>query len=117
MPLKELPEPWTPAQATERIRELGRDPALNLSLRTHCHDQLADRSLIMSDLLYLLRNGFVYEQPEPATRDYWKYLIQCETPNSNNREVRVLVLPDWKRRALKAQTIMWADEPMISGRA
>ena len=70
MPLKELPEPWSPAQATERIRELARDPQLNLSFRTHCTDQLADRNLIMSDLLYVLRNGFVYDPPEQATRDY-----------------------------------------------
>jgi hypothetical protein len=69
----------------------------------------------MSDLLFVLRNGFVYEPPNEATRDYWKYLIQCGTPNSNNREVRVLVLPDWKRIGLKTQTIMWADEPMVSG--
>ncbi len=87
-----------------------------LSWRIHAIDQLTDRSLIMGDLHYLLRNGFVYEPAEEATRKpYWKYQIQCTTPNSQNREVRAVVIPDWKRKGIKVVTIMWADEPMIRG--
>ncbi len=116
MTLVEVPEPWKPAHATERIRAIARHERFMLSWRIHAIDQLTDRSLIMGDLHYLLRNGFVYEPAEEATRKpYWKYQIQCTTPNSQNREVRAVVIPDWKRKGIKVVTIMWADEPMIRG--
>jgi hypothetical protein len=112
----EIPEPWNPSQATERIRHIARRERLDFAYREGCRDQMAERSLIMGDILYVLRNGFVYLDPEPATRDYWKYWMQCGTPNSNSREVAVLVLPDWKRKNLKVQEVKWVDEPMIGGR-
>jgi hypothetical protein len=116
MILVTLPEPWTPAQATERIRSIASHESFTPSLKEHCKDQLAERDLIMGDLLYLLRNGFVYDPPEPATRKpYWKYETQSTTPNSRNREVRAVVIPDWKRKGIKVVTIMWADEPMVRG--
>ena len=116
MILVEVPEPWKPAHATERIRAIASDARFNLSWKIHATDQLTERGLIMGDLHFLLRNGFVYEPAEEATRKpYWKYQIQCTTPNSKNREVRAVVIPDWKRKGIKTVTIMWADEPMIRG--
>jgi hypothetical protein len=41
--------------------------------------------------------------------------MQCTTPNSQNREVRVVVIPDWKRKGIKVVTVMWADEPIVRG--
>jgi hypothetical protein len=115
-PLVELPEPWTPAQATERIRHIA-SGEFDLSYKVHALDQLADRNLIIGDLTFLLRNGFIYVEPEQATRkSYWKYQIQCSTPNSGNRDVRAVVIPDWKRKGIKVLTVMWADEPMVVGR-
>jgi hypothetical protein len=58
----------------------------------------------------------VFEKAVEASRKpYWKYQMQCKTPNSNNREVRAVVIPDWKRKGIKVVTIMWADEAMIKG--
>lgn len=114
--LVEIPEPWTPAQATERIRDIARGD-FDVSYKQHALDQLDERDLIMGDVLYLLRNGFVYVPPEEATRKpYWKYQMQCRTPNSHNRDVRCVVIPDWKRGAIKVLTVMWADEPTRRGR-
>ena len=111
MKLVEVPEPWTPAQATERIRAIAAAEEMSLAWKEHAKDQLSDRGLIMGDLHYLLRNGFVYEPPEAATRNpFGKYQIQCTTPNSKSREVRAVVIPDWKRKSVKVVTIMWADE-------
>jgi hypothetical protein len=116
MVLVEVAEPWSPAQATERIRAIAREERFTPALKGHAKDQLEDRSLIMGDLLFLLRNGFVYDAPEKATREpYWKYKIQCTTPNSNNREVRAVSIPDWRRKGIKVVTIMWADEPIVRG--
>jgi hypothetical protein len=112
-PMVEIQEPWTPPQATERIRHIA-SGSFDLSYKRHAQDQLSDRDLIAGDLLYLLRNGFVYNQPAEATKKpYWKYEMQCRTPNSKNREVRAVVIPDWKRKGIKLVTVMWADEPMI----
>jgi hypothetical protein len=113
----EIREPWTPAQATERIRHIASGEFALSYKEGHAHDQMEERGLITGDILYLLRNGFVYDAPEEATRKpYWKYRMQCRTPNSNNREVRVVLIPDWKVRGIKLVTVMWADEPMVAGR-
>lgn len=112
----EIDEPWTPAQATDRIRYIANGD-FGLSYKVHARDQLEDRGLIMGDIKYLLQHGFIYEPAEEATRKpYWKYKMQCRTPNSKNREVRAVIIPDWKRRGIKLVTVMWADEPTISGR-
>jgi len=99
--LVEIPQPWSPAQATERIREIA-NAAFDLSYKRHALDQLAERQLITGDLKYLLQNGFVYEKAEEATRKgFWKYQVQSRTPNSHGREVRTVVIPDWKWRQIK----------------
>lgn len=115
LPPVEIEEPWTPAQATERIRSIA-SGEFYFSYKKHALDQIADRGLIIGDVTYLLRNGFVYEAPEESTRKpYWKYQMQCRTPNSKNREVWVVVIPDWRKKGFKILTVMWADEP-IAGR-
>lgn len=116
-PLVDLPEPWIPARATERIRAIAAHATFRLSFKTkHFKDQLGDRGLIMGDITYLLKNGFVYEPAVAATqKPYWKYQVQCTTPNSKNREVRVVAIPDWKRKDIKIVTVMWADEPVVRG--
>ena len=110
--LPNIEEPWTPAQATDRIRSIASGEHY-LSYKRHALDQIAERGLIIGDVVYLLKNGFVYEAPEESTRKpYWKYRMQCRTPNSKNREVRVVVIPDWKKKGFKLLTVMWADEPV-----
>ena len=70
---------WT-SPRTGRLR-------VSLAWKDHANDQLTDRGLIMGDLHYLLRNGFVYEPAEEATRKpFWNAL----TPNSKSREVRAV---------------------------
>ena len=111
--LVELPQPWTPAQATDRIRAIALGE-YDLSYKWHAMEQLTERGLIIGDLTFLLKFGFVYDAAQPSTRkEFYKYRMQCRTPNSNNREVRVVVIPDWKRKQLKALTVMWADEPLV----
>ena len=103
-------------KATERIRSIA-SGEFYYSYKVHALDQIAERGLIISDVTYLLKNGFVYEQAEESTRNpFWKYQMQCKTPNSKNREVRVVVIPDWKRKGIKLLTVMWADEALAVGR-
>lgn len=114
--LLELPQPWTPAQATERIRAIARDERFSISFQKHAKDQMLARELILGDVLYLLKNGFVFDQADPSTRrDYFKYKVECRTPNSGNRDVRVVAIPDWRTKETKIITVMWKDEPLTSG--
>jgi hypothetical protein len=72
---------------------------------------MEERDLVMGDVLYLLKNGFVYEEPEPSTnKRFYKYCMESKTPNSRNRAVRVVVIPDQYRCELKIVTVMWVDE-------
>jgi hypothetical protein len=112
--LVEIPQPWNPAQATERIRAIAQG-IYDLWLTGHAKDQMEERELIVGDVQFLLRNGFVFDPPIPATRpDFFKYLMESKTPNSGARDVRVSVIPDWTTKALKIPTVMWKDEPLIS---
>lgn len=71
---------------------------------------MEERDLTSLDILYVLQNGFVYKAAEPATRlGYWKYAMLGPTPNSNRREVKVIVIPS-QAAAVKVVTVMWADE-------
>lgn len=103
---------WTPAIATREIREIAQSKRLTVSYKKHAVDRLAERGLIMSDILYVLKNGFVYDDPEPSTRaGYGKYAMESRSPNSGRRSVRVIVIPDKKASFLKIISVMWVDEP------
>lgn len=106
-----LPQPWKSADATDAIRSMGWDAKLTLSYSEHAKERLAERDLITSDILYVLRKGFVYQDPEPATKKgLYKYKMESRTPNSNNRTVRVIIVPNPTNCGIKVITVMWSDE-------
>jgi hypothetical protein len=102
------PPKWKPAEATQQINECARhDPTIALTL--HAKEQMSDRGLIMGDVMHLLKWGFVYEDPEDATRGHFKYRVEGTTPNSDGRTVRSVVIPSGDCH-LKIVTVMWRDE-------
>ena len=106
-------EPWSPALATEQIRAKACEPSLKLCVTDHTKEQMARRGLIMGDILCVLENGFVYEQAQQATRKgVFKYLMDCSTPNSGRRLVRVVVIPH-PSPVLKIVTVMWVYQKSI----
>jgi hypothetical protein len=106
-----LKQPWNPANATREINALAADSRLDLSLSVHAKSQMADRSLIVRDVLYVLKKGMVYEAASQATQiGLYKYLIETRTPNSGNRSVRVVAVPDTRITHIKVITVMWVDE-------
>jgi hypothetical protein len=99
-----------PADATAFIRQKC-DLELGLHWTRHAKERLAERNLIMGDAIHVLKHGFVYDEAEAATRhDTWKYRIECVTPNSGGRTVRLVVIPFLTSRQIKIVTVMWADE-------
>ena len=62
-------EPWSPADATSAIREIARHGKFKITLTGHARDRMVERDLTMGDLLYVLKNGFVYApQNKPHNR-------------------------------------------------
>jgi hypothetical protein len=79
MVLVDIAEPWTPAQATERIRAIASGEQFSASYKVHAKDQLLERNLIIGDVVYLLKNGFVYERPEAAARKpFWRSMYDAK---------------------------------------
>lgn len=73
--------------------------------------RLADRGLLTGDVLFVLKYGFVYGDPTPATRpDFYRYEMESRTPNSDGRSVRVVVIPDAMNLICKIVPVMWVDE-------
>jgi len=104
------PQPWSPADATSNIRAIARGQ-FRLTFKGHAAERLKERGLNTGDVLYLMKNGFVYEQAQPSTRkNCFKYLMECRTPNSNQRSLRVVVIPGIAPHELKIITVMWVDE-------
>lgn len=104
-------EPWSPAHATDTIRFISRHPALSLAYKVHATRRLAERGIVVSDLLYLLKNGFVTEEATSATQPgYFRYVVTCVTPNSVGREIAAVVIPNANTLSIKVVTVYWVDE-------
>ena len=101
----------SPSSATAKINQMACDPYCDLSKSLHAEDRLQERAILTSDLLHLLRTGFVYDDPEKATRKgFWKYKIEGKTPNSNGRIITAIVIPDFKTKHIKIVTSYWKDK-------
>jgi hypothetical protein len=73
--------------------------------------RLAERGIFVSDVLYVLKHGFVCLDGVPAIQQgCFKYEIESRTPTSGGRKVRLVVIPDAETRSIRLVTIMWADE-------
>jgi hypothetical protein len=105
------PQPWKPADATDEIRRMAKSPTLKLTYREHAKDQIKERDLVIGDVLHALKNGFVYADAQTTTKNnLFKYLMESKTPNSGNRAIRVVLIPDPERCWIKVLTVMWVDE-------
>ena len=108
-------QPWNSATATQQINRKARDEAFSVALKVHAEEQMADRNLIMSDVLHVLRNGFVYTEPQSAkTKGTYLYRVESTSPNSKGRTVAVVVIPS-PTPAVVIVTVMWVDEKSHRG--
>lgn len=104
-------QPWPTAVAIQNINSIGSDARLTITYTSHAKARLNERGLIVSDVLYALARGFVFGDATASTQEgLFKYEIETRTPNSNNRKIRVVVIPDMDRLWIKIVTVMWADE-------
>ncbi len=102
---------WSPSRATETIRRYAASPGLAVSFKLHAKERLAERNLTMSDVLHVLKTGYVYADAAAATQaGLFKYAMEGTSPNSMGRSLRVIVIPSQSRMELKIVTVMWVDE-------
>lgn len=104
-----MKDPLPPAKATTHIRKIAIGPC-DFYWTAHAREQMADRDLTISDVLHVLKYGFVYEEGQPATKEgFFKYGVESTSPNSGGRVVRIIVIPS-TANGLKVVTVMWKDE-------
>lgn len=104
-------QPWPPAKATAYLNEIAKEKQCDFAYTVHARERLNGRNLLVSDVLFVLRHGYVYEDPEPSTLNgFYKYKIESQSPNSGARFLRVVAVPDRKSCQIKVITIMWRDE-------
>lgn len=71
---------------------------------------MAERGIITSDIVYILVNGYIDDVSGASKRaGCCKYKICGKTPNTANREICVVVIPDPKKPAMIIVTVMWKD--------
>ena len=103
-------DPWPPAKATETIRNYAGHNGFDLLYTGHVRERMKERNLNTGDVLHILKFGVILNEAEPATRQgCFKYAMECTTPNSNGRTVRVICIPAPDQPAVKIVTIMWVD--------
>ena len=103
-------QPWKPADATDQIRGLAINSRLALHLSQHAKDQMMEREIYTSDVLHVLKHGFVYDRPEDATKaNCFKYKIESTSP-VGPKVVKLVVIPWISPPEIKIVTVMWRDE-------
>jgi hypothetical protein len=104
-------QPWEAARATIEIRTIARNLNLTISYKLHSRERLSERGLIMSDVLYALKFGNVYQAPIAAKRPgHFRYQVECKTPNSGSRSIGVVIIPARDGNMIEVITVMWIDE-------
>lgn len=103
-------QPWNTSDATNYIREIAINNK-NIVYKLHAKERMEERGITILDVLYVLKNGFVYTAPEASTREgFFKYQIESKTQNSKNRTVRLVIIPDPDNLVIKIITVMFVDE-------
>ncbi|MGI9311681.1 MAG: DUF4258 domain-containing protein [bacterium] len=81
-----------------------------MAYKRHAEERIEERGIIISDVLHILKNGFVDDVPKESSRKgFYIYKICGKTPNSGSRTICLVVIPDLKRSAIKIITAMWKD--------
>ena len=84
------------------------DPELTRT--DHAMKRSKERGIIISDIMHILSDGYIDEEPIPSSRlGYCKYKICGMSPNSGSREMCLIVIPDPEEPAIKIVTVMWKD--------
>lgn len=111
-----VPEPWPPAEATDRIRRMVAEEYFDISFKLHAEEQMEIRGITMPDIFFAMKHGFVYDNPEPAQQPgLYRYTLQGGVLSSVDRDIKVVLIPSMHKASAKIVTVMWADEVSVRG--
>lgn len=97
-------KPLEPLEATNKIREIAQDSA-HIAVTNHTIERMEERGFTMRDLLELLRNGYVDDEPEyNADKQEYKYKITKSVDSVRTAAAITVIVSDKK---LLVVTIMW----------
>ncbi len=96
-------KPLSPTDATNKIREIAMDSG-NVAITDHTIERMQERDFSMRDLLELLRNGYVDDEPEynAETQEY-KYKIARVVDTRTAAAITIII----NNEKLLVITIMW----------
>lgn len=104
-------QPWSPADATKYINSITKHGIAELDYTEHCKERMEQRGIVVRDILYILKTGFVYEEPESATREgLYKYKVEGDSLSCEGRVLRIIAIVDEGREEIKIVTVMFVDE-------
>ncbi|MBP9999423.1 MAG: DUF4258 domain-containing protein [Proteobacteria bacterium] len=93
----------SPTDATNKIREIAMDSD-NIIITNHTIERMQERDFSMRDLLELLRNGYVDQEPEyNAEKQEYKYKIARVVDTRTAAAITIIM----KNEKLLVITIMW----------
>ena len=93
-----------------RIREIATHDDCDLDLTNHAKERMKERGILAGDAHHVLRHGFVHESGVESSRSgFYKYAIECRSPNSNSRQIRLIVIPSPSSPRVKIVTVMWVN--------
>ncbi len=96
---------WPIGKAEKLIHACARESFFELSYTGHAEERMERRGIIASDIAHVLENGHVCDEPVSTSRaGYCMYKICGRTPNTENRQICVVVIPNPHKPAIKVIT-------------
>lgn len=97
----EFINPWPPKEAEARIRKIAASNFTHM-WTDHVKSQISLFNLLMGDILYVCKNGVVNDEGQRSTQPrVFKYTISSAAPNSESKQVYVVVAVDERQNCMK----------------
>jgi len=91
--------------AERRIRATAAD-SFNVTLTNHAKERMAEREIVWRDIERTLKDGVVFDEPEPAREGEWKCKIVLAIRGRRDLGVVVVLRPNG---GLWVKTVEWED--------
>lgn len=92
--------PWRRTVATDIINYQAKNIDTSHTLSASVKSFLAEKGLSIFDILNVLENGTVVQEPQPTSRSkFFKYTVIGQTLDNLNLDLAVTVVPHFKQNA------------------
>lgn len=99
------PSPLSKRDAQDVIQKLAEDTG-NIRITSHANERIDQRGFVFNDVLTILRNGIIHEEPR-FEKHNWKYRLDFTQFDSYRDAACVVSIQ--KKGKLDVITVMWID--------